>query len=361
VRVADGAGSHWTIGFAVADDHEDADGTHVLDFWQAQDRARDLARGRDADAGRPATLAEALDDYERNLAATGREVANATRLRHHLPPALLSKPVALLAARELQRWRVDLVAGGLKPATATRTAKILRACLNTAADHDSRISDRSAWRVGLAGLTDTYNHKHVPYSDQQVRAVVAAAYALNPAFGLYVELHAVTGARSSQLAGLEVADLDDGAAPRLLMPSSRKGRGRRQVERKPVPISPALAAKLRLAAGDRAATDQLLLRPDGKPWSRSDHSELYAEAAKAAGVPGSIYSLRHTAITRALVARIPIRVVAAWADTSVTMLEKTYSAYILDHSDALLRSQLFDANVAPVPDNVTVLPRGRRP
>src|SRR5262249_14143381 len=157
----------------------------------------------------------------------------------------------------------------------------------------------------------TYNHKHVPLADQQVRDVVAAAYTLDPAFGLYVELHAVTGARSSQIATLEIADFDDRAEPRLLMPSSRKGRGRRQVARKPVPISPAMAAKLRRAAGDRPATDRLLLRPGGGSWNpaRSDHSTLYASAANAAGVPGTIYALRHTAITRALVAGTPIRIV----------------------------------------------------
>ena len=49
--------------FAIADDHEDADGTNVLNFWQASDKAKALARGSDADAGRPATVGEALTDY----------------------------------------------------------------------------------------------------------------------------------------------------------------------------------------------------------------------------------------------------------------------------------------------------------
>src|SRR5215470_8267484 len=55
VRVADGHGGNWQKGFAVADDHEDADGTHVLTFWQAQDKARTLARGT-TDNGRPWTV-----------------------------------------------------------------------------------------------------------------------------------------------------------------------------------------------------------------------------------------------------------------------------------------------------------------
>src|SRR5438046_1661161 len=44
VRAADGHGSNWTKAFAVADDHEDANGASVLTFWQAQDKARALAR-----------------------------------------------------------------------------------------------------------------------------------------------------------------------------------------------------------------------------------------------------------------------------------------------------------------------------
>ena len=45
VRCADGKGSAWTKGFAIADDFEDAsaDGS-VIDFWTAQTRAKELVR-----------------------------------------------------------------------------------------------------------------------------------------------------------------------------------------------------------------------------------------------------------------------------------------------------------------------------
>src|SRR5262249_10914873 len=84
VKVADGHGGNWTKGFAVADDHDDANGEHVLDFCQAQDKARALARGS-VDDGRPCTVAEALDAYAADLKARGGLVANAQRVR--LPPA----------------------------------------------------------------------------------------------------------------------------------------------------------------------------------------------------------------------------------------------------------------------------------
>src|SRR4051794_886450 len=64
VRAADGKGSNWIKTLdAIADDHEDADGSSVLNFWQAADKAKRLARGQDADAGRPVTVDEAIRDY----------------------------------------------------------------------------------------------------------------------------------------------------------------------------------------------------------------------------------------------------------------------------------------------------------
>ena len=82
-RAADGKGGNWIKAFAIADDREDADGAKVLDFWQAQERARKLARGQDADAGRPATVDEALTDYAADLAVRGATRPTPTRVRHH--------------------------------------------------------------------------------------------------------------------------------------------------------------------------------------------------------------------------------------------------------------------------------------
>jgi hypothetical protein len=58
VIAADGKSGNWVKKFGVADDHEEANGEQVLTFWQAQERARKLARsGKNADdeddVGRP--------------------------------------------------------------------------------------------------------------------------------------------------------------------------------------------------------------------------------------------------------------------------------------------------------------------
>lgn len=346
----------------VADDYEDANGEAILNFWQAQDKARALARGsKESASNRPATVAEAIDDYEKDLLARGAGKGSATHVRHHMTPSLASQPVALLTSRDLKHWRDKLLSSGMTASTFARLAKSTRACLNLAAKHDRRIQNRDAWGDSLGGVADTHNPRNDIRTDDEVRNVVAASYAIDAAFGLYVETMAETGNRQSQIAKLVIADLQDGnGTPRLLMPSSRKGRGRK-VSRRPVPVSAVLAAKLRQAAGKRPATAPLLLRSDGEQWqpATSDHSDLFAAAAEAAGLTGStMYCLRHSSIVRQLLRNVPIRLVADTHDTSVAMIEKTYSRYIAGHGDALIRSALIDLS-APPAGNVVSLP-GRR-
>src|SRR5262245_1700263 len=366
VKVADGHGGHWTKVVGIADDHEDADGEHVLTWWQAQDKARALARGKDSDSGRPSTVAEALADYEKDLIARSASPANARRVRALLSPTMLAKPVALLTARELKHVRDRLVAGGAKPASVNRDFKGLKAALNLAAAHDERIINARAWHTGLAALPDAHTARNVILNDDQVLALIAAAYAEDAALGLLVETAAVTGARVSQLARLEVADLQaDRGDPRLMMPSSRKGKGVKRITRKPVPITADLAAKLKHAGGNRAPTEPLLTRADGKPWqpANEDYRRPVINAVARARLDRKVvtlYALRHSSIVRALLAGVPARVVAVQHDTSVGMLERTYSAFIADHSDAVGRRGLLNT-AQPVAANVVALPGGRRP
>ena len=60
------------------------------------------------------------------------------------------------------------------------------------------------------------------------------------------------------------------------------------------------------------------------------------------------YALRHSSIVRQLLKGVPTRVVAAHHDTSVAMIEKNYSRFIIgDPSDALTRATLLDLEKSP--------------
>src|SRR5262249_34320424 len=362
VIAADGKGGNWMQQFATADDHEEANGTDVLDFWQAQDRARIIARSNkdpDADSGKLITVGEALHRYEADLKARDGDAYNAQRVRVHLPDMLANETVALLTGpRKFRHWRDGLKKKGLVASTVNRTCAAFQAALEHAAKLDPRITNQSAWRTGFAALPDAAQSRNVIIPDDAVLRIVEAAYEESPQFGLLVDVAAVTGARVSQLARLEVGDAQgDRADPRLMMPSARKGKGRKRIERRPVPIPSNLARALKQASIGRPSEAPLLTRPSGAPWRHSDHRHPFARAVKAAGLDPAIvtiYALRHSSIVRQLLANTPTRVVATLHDTSVVMLERTYSKHISDHADALTRRALLDTT-RPVRKKVVTL------
>ena len=212
--------------------------------------------------------------------------------------------------------------------------------------------DPEAWRIGLGGLTDTYDPIDRVQPDSVVHQIITEAYALDVAFGLFVHVMAETAARPSQMARLLVADLQaDRADPKLSMPSSRKGR-KRTISRRPVPISADLASRLAGVAKGRAPDAPLLLRADGKTWdspNRQRHIQAaFAAVAERVGIKETLYCLRHSAIVRGLLSGVPARLVAANADTSLVMLERTYARFISHYGDDVARRALLTAAPSPV-------------
>jgi integrase len=355
VRKATGAGANWIKNFAHADDFEGSNGDSVLTFFEAQAIARTIARDGEASGGL-ITVATAIDRYARDLETRGARQYNASLARLHLPPALLGKPVGLLTARDLRTFRDGLLKGRTA-GTVNRVISVLRAALELAASIDPRIGNTATFKVGLKKLPDAARARNVVLTDAQVRHLVALAYNESVEFGRLIETMATTGARRSQVARLTVADLQDGHAPRLMMPSSAKGKGVKRINRGSVPVPASLALTLQQVAGDRPADALLLLKPNGTPWGLCDLRIPFRRVVEKAGLDPSIvtsYALRHSSITRQLLRGVPIRVVAHAHDTSVPMIEKSYSATIGDHSDALHRAALLDLG-APVEGNVVPL------
>jgi integrase len=212
-------------------------------------------------------------------------------------------------------------------------------------------------------IHDVDEPRNVILSEPTIHMLIASAYEVQMEFGLLVEVAAVTGARVSQLARIEVQDIQgDRADPRIMMPTSHKGRGQKKIMRRPVPISATLLTRLRVAMANRPVNAPLLVKANGEPWKRSDHTRLFQRTATRAGEDPSvvtIYALRHSNIVRQLLAGVPIRVVAVNHDTSVQMIEKTYSRYIGDHSDALARRGLLETSAPPMVDNVVPITTAR--
>jgi integrase len=355
----------WFKRIGLADDYEPAAPPAVLTFWQAQEQARKLARqqsGAPVDESRPVTMAEALDRYETYLKARGGRPYNAQQPRALLPAAMLGKTIALISRGELERWRDGLV-GDRQAATVNRLMNGLMASIALAAKSDSRLRQHLP-EIKIEPLPSASRARNVVLTDDQVRAVLAAAYERDPQLGLFVDVLAATGSRPCQVARLTIADLQD-IPPRLMMPRSAKGGSRdrlaRLAEHVAVPITAALARRLRAAAEGRPTDAPLLIRRTGEPWGH-DPNVVYRRAVReviaSVGLDPdrvTLYALRHSAVTRQLLAGTPIRVVAALCDTSVTMIEKHYAKDIASHSDEIFRRGLLQ-DEAPA-DNVVALKR----
>ncbi len=334
----------WLKRFALADDHEDANNESVMSYWEALDRAKKLARAGEGNSEQPITVAETVDAYEADLEMRGGRKYNATQLRLHMTDAMKSKIVALLTERELREWRAGLVKKGLKPSSADRIGRALKAALALAARNDKRITNTAAWKNGLKKLADSEVARNVILPDHVVAALVGGSYDDDHEFGLLIEVLAETGARESQVFKVTPHDLQDSnpITPRLMVRTSKKGKNRK-IEYRPLPISPRLAKALRKQAAGRAAHDPLFDRV----WNLAAifHS---VTARLGRGMEVAPYALRHSSIVRQLLKSVPTRVVAAHHDTSVSMIERNYSRYIIgDPSEALTRATLLNFEKSP--------------
>ena len=283
----------------------------MFNYDQALVQARKLARGEaNADTATaatgfaPITLGEALDAYEADLKARGGSVYNASGPRGHLSPQLLAKPGRCSMPRSCVN---GATACSTRVCSRPASSATARACAPRSPRRLARQAHPERRGMGSRAetLPDATVARNVILGDRDVSRLVAASYAHDAKLGLYVDVLATTGARPSQAARLLVEDLHGGAKPRLTMPKSAKGgsknRAARKRERISLPITPALAAKLKQAAKGRPADAPLLLQDNGLSWGGSDdYREDIAGivAALKLDARATLYALRHSSIVR---------------------------------------------------------------
>jgi len=349
--------------FAKADDFEPANGDTIMSVWQAIDYAKKEVRGDNAEERAEAvTVGEALKLYEEDLAARGRAPRKATTAYNHIKrvqPELLERDVRKITKLELEKFRNKLLASPgingkdrMGSATWNNFAKGLATALRR------RVKNRPDIFEPLAMLDEDRSNEeaadNVVLTDKQIDKLIAAAYGLSFDFGVLIHCLETTGARASQAVRLLIKDLHgaDTAEPWLSMPKSGKGgtkfMNKRKAERIPVQITVSLAQQLKASAKGRRPTEYLLLK-NGKPWAGKKPAcekywKLWNKVLELAEIPNytdagkavTAYCLRHTSITRMLLA-MPVvqpRVVASHHDTSVQELEKHYSVEIMKQEAA---------------------------
>ena len=113
------------------------------------------------------------------------------------------------AVRDLQTWRNGLKEK-MEPSSVNRTRTRLRAALELAATLDHRLTNRHVFRLGLRGLPGSNKARRIVLPDADVLRIVKAGYEIDRAFGLLVEVLAVTGARSGPIWPVVVSTLPAG-------------------------------------------------------------------------------------------------------------------------------------------------------
>lgn len=383
-----------------ADDTLKADGIHTFSYDQAVRAAKKLVQTRRAEAvaeqaGPAVTIRTAVEEY-----LAGRETrelkhasdiqrqdgarvwlkrdARSRLTRHVLSnERLADTKLSVLTEPDLLKWRENLPE--LATGTVSRLANDFKAALNRAAEkYRDRVPANFA-SVVKAGLsvreaTAPVARPQQILTDDEVRRVVAAALVVDTdgewqgdLFRMVCVL-AATGARFSQLARMTVADVQVEKG-RLMVPTSRKGRGAKAIRYTPVQVGDDLMEALRPAMSGRNGGEPLLLRPywtslhphiriGRGPWrAAAELVRPWKQIAQISRLPkGTVpYALRHSSIVRAIRAGLPLRLVAGNHDTSTAMIEKHYSAYITDAMDEVSRRAVVPLVPASDTENAKVI------
>jgi integrase len=329
----------------LADDYADADGERIFNFAQAQQKAR----GRQAAPARGSyTVADAMADYLAFLKGEGRTnhaIQDARyRIDAFIRPRLGTMKAAALTAEVLRRWRDEIASAAprlrtrkgeqqrhgdvaerederrARRASANRTWTTLRAALNHAF-RDGKVETDIAWRkvkpfrgvetARIRYLTVTEAKRLTNASDPEFRPLVQAALQ--------------TGARYGELVRLQVRDFN-ATAGTVSIGKSKTGKPRHVVL-----TDEGVSLFRQLTAGRTG--DSLILHG----WGEGYQTRPMREAVKRAKItpPITFHGLRHTWASLAVMAGVPLLVVAKNLGHSDTrMVEKHYGhlapSYIAD-------------------------------
>jgi integrase len=313
----------------------------------------------DSGQGSSPTVRSAVEAYvKQRIERHERAARDAdSRLKKHVlgDAKFADLALAKLTARDVLAWRGRLPEK-LAPSTVNRLLNDVRAALNGAAELHRRELPAGLpgeIKAGTKALSVGENARKQVLSDEQIKAAHSAAVSVDDTgdFGRLILLLAVTGARFSQVARLAVGDVQVARA-RITVPVSRKGRAGKAVPKLAIPVGSDVLEHLQPIL-DRDPEAALLLhwtsrqigpveweRVERKPWGQASEAlRLWDKARAKAELPPDtmMTAFRHSSIVRGLKANLPVRLVAALHDTSIAMIEKHYSAYIVDASEELAR------------------------
>jgi integrase len=325
-----------TTTLAFADDFEEANGTTILNYAQAQLRCRD----EDEPSG-PLSVKKAMEDYIAFLTSKGQPTNDAERrAAAHILPTLGHIEVAELTSAQIRKWHSDLArasalvrskrgaarATKAAPSTeedvrrrrssANRVLTILKAALNHAFD-EGRVSSNDAWgrRVKPFRGVDVARVRYLTIVECQ-RLLNACA----PDFRNLVRAALETGARYGELTRLTVSDFNpDSGTIHIRRSKSWKARH--------IILTEDGAEFFAEMTAGRAGDEFIFRRADGEPWQASQQGRPMDEANERAKIKPriTIHGMRHTYCSHCVMNGMPLTVLAKnLGHSNTTMIEKHY-------------------------------------
>jgi integrase len=309
----------------MADDVSDANGVEVLDFYQAQTKAREhVAAGRAHGKYGSYTVGTALDEYLEYLKRE-RKSADQTRpsVEALIRPKLGDIEVTALTKQMIEDWRNEIVdtpprtrtragmeqnyltrhgadAQRARRATANRQLTVLKAALNRALK-DNKVPSNAAWaRVEPFKGVGKARVRYLTLAEAK-RLINAC----DPDFRQLVQAALETGCRYGELAALEMHDFNPDSGT-LTVTQSKGGKSRHVV------LTQEGAAFFKQLCAGRPGGAVMLAKANGEPWGRSEQGPLMRQACGRAriGPPINFHALRHTWASLAVMNGMPLMVVA---------------------------------------------------
>lgn len=328
-----GAGTYQVKTIGQADDFADADGSYVLTFWQAQEKAW----GANVSARSTSyTVADAVADYLEEL--DGRASYNDTKLRleAYALPAFGEKHVDKLTSDQIKAWHRNLAKApkrvrthkGAKPKTrpidlddadavrrrkvsANRILGLLKAALNYAFSENKVPSDVE-WRK-VKPFPKVNRSRAAYLTLAQCKRFINAA---DPEFRKLARAALETGARYGELGRLRVEDYNPDSGT-LHIRLSKSGESRH----------------ILLTDEGKEFFDELVLGRTGsepmmgREWYPSEQQRRMRAACQNAKIdpPVNFHQLRHTWASLAIMGGMPLPVVARnLGHADVRMIERHY-------------------------------------
>jgi len=353
VRQYAGGQAYLVETIASADDVSDANGVGVLNFSQAQARARALRDERSRASGWMAayTVNDAMAAYLTFLEHERASVADA-RYRHE---AFIRRPfgdteIAFLKAKKIRDWHRSIIKIGPRLRTkkgheqryaglgsdteskrrrrvsANRTLMVLKAALNMAWRDGHAPSDAEWRRVKPFEGTDAARVRYITIAEAK-----RLLNACEPDFRLLVQAALESGSRYGHLVRLRVSDFNPDTGIISIHHTAQNKRGGHVV------LSDEGLTFFRQVCAGRPGNAVMFNRADGTPWLRSHQGMRMKAASHKAKIepPISFHVLRHTWASLAAMNGVPLMVIAKnLGHTDTRMVERHYGhlapSYIAD-------------------------------